>query len=310
LETDEKFFNLYKVKFFNQGVIMKRFNLVLVLSLLFLASCATRRAGWETQTEKVTLSAQEIVNTQNEALKLWEGRVEQSKLEQALARFEQIHQARPDDLSTLIYLTRGYYLLADAHIQETEQKKKTYEKAANFGERAMATNPGFREKVAGGKSVEEGLSALTAKEVPAIYWTAASLGKWAKASGIAAALKYKTRIKAMIERVGQLEPEYFYGAVPRYWGGFFAVAPSFAGGDMKKSRENFDKSLKIAPGYLGTKVLMADVYWTKQGNKAEFKNALNEVLKSRADIIPELTPENTLEQKKAEKLLQQMNDLF
>jgi hypothetical protein len=281
-----------------------------LLGLFLLTSCATREAGWNETQEQVVLTAPELNQLQQSALAAWEARVERPRLEEALLKFEQLHKAQPDNLTTLIYLTRGHYLLADAHITEMELKKETYERAASFGEKAMATNKGFREKVAAGKSVEEGLSSLTAKEVPAIYWTAAALGKWAKASGIAAALKYKTRIKAMIERVGQLDANYFYGAVPRYWGGFYAVAPGFAGGDLKKSHENFQKSLSIAPGYLGTKVLMAEVYWTKKGNKQEFKKILSDVLNTPANIIPELTPENTLEKAKAKNLLNQMNDLF
>lgn len=281
------------------------------LSLMILiGGCASRQAGWDKSTQAVSISAEEYKQLKDDAMKHWKARVNQENLEQSLATFEKIHAAKPADLETLIYLTRGYYFLADSHIDNMDKKKSTYEKAASFGEKAMATNEAFKSSIKSGKSIEESLGTLTASEVPAIYWTAASLGKWAKATGIAAALKYKTRIKAMIERVEKLDPNYFYGATSRYWGGFFAVAPSFAGGDMKKSREQFEKSLKIAPEYQGTKVLMADVYWTKQGDKAQFKRYLEEVLNSKFDTHPELGPENTLEKKKAEKLLSNIDELF
>ncbi len=143
-----------------------------------------------------------------------------------------------------------------------------------------------------------------------MYWTAASWGKWAKSSGITAQLKYKTRIKAMISGVEKLQPDYFFGAVPRYWGSFYAVAPTFAGGDIKKSKVHFDKSLKVAPEYQGTKVLMAELYWTKQGNKKEFKRLLDEVVSSTSEAHPEIGPENMIEKKKAQKLLQNMDELF
>lgn len=289
---------------------MKNILLMTTLVCLFLSSCASRNSGWDNKTQAVSLSEKEMKVTKDEAMKLWAGRVEQSKLEQALVKFERLHAANPSDLETLVYLTRGYYFLADSHLQDVEIKKKNYETAASFGEKAMATNAGFRESVKSGKSVEESMGTLTISEVPAIYWTAASLGKWAKATGIAAALKYKTRIKAMIGTVEKLQPDYFYGAPSRYWGGFYAIAPSFAGGDVVKSKAQFDKSIKIAPEYLGTKVLMADVYFTKVGKKKEFENILKEVLASKFDTHPELGPENTLEKKKAEKLLEKMDDLF
>lgn len=280
-----------------------------LVGLLFVG-CASRQSGWDKKTESVTLSQEELSSLNAEAQGLWSQRADTEKLKAALGVFEKIHAANPSDLQTLTYLTRGYYFLADSHLQDMEQKKSTYEKAAAYGEKAMATNDAFKRKVSDGKTVEESLDTLTVKEVPAIYWTAASLGKWAKASGIAAALKYKTRIKAMIERVEKLQPDYFYGAAPRYWGGFFAVAPSFAGGDMKKSKQSFDKSIALAPEYIGTKVLMAEVYWTKMGDRKAFENMLNDVLKSQHDSHPELGPENQWEKKKAEKLLKNADELF
>jgi Tfp pilus assembly protein PilF len=277
---------------------------------LVLVSCASRDAGWNKKTESVTLTAQEVTSLRQQAMTAWKARVAQASLQESLAHFEKLHAADASNLEYLTYLTRGYYFLADSHLQELEEKKKVYEKAASFGEKAMATNEDFKKSVSSGKSVEESLGTLTVKEVPAIYWTAASLGKWAKASGIAAALKYKTRIKGMIERVEKLQPDYFFAAPARYWGGFFAVAPSFAGGDLNKSKVQFDKSLKLAPEYQGTKVLMAEVYFTKKGDKASFEKTLKEVLSSNYDSHPEIGPENALEKKKAEKLLKNIDELF
>lgn len=277
---------------------------------LLLVGCASRQSGWDKKTETVSLSQQELSKLSTEAKTLWSQRADTEKLKAALGVFEKIHSANPSDLDSLIHLTRGYYFLADSHLQDMDQKKPMYEKAAAYGEKAMATNEAFKNKVSSGKTVEESLDTLTPKEVPAIYWTAASLGKWAKASGIAAALKYKTRIKALIERVEKLQSDYFYGAAQRYWGGFYAVAPSFAGGDMKKSKQSFDRSISIAPEYIGTKVLMAEVYWTKMGDRKQFESILNDVLSSKFDNHSELGPENQWEKKKAEKLLKNADELF
>ncbi len=285
-------------------------NKLVPLLCLFLMACASRNSGWDKKTESVSMLSSEVAGLRKEALELWSGRLEQTKLEEALAKFERLHTVNPSDLETLIYLTRGYYFLADSHIQDVEQKKKKYEKGASFGEKAMAINTNFKDAVKGGKEVDEALTYLTKAEVPAMYWTAANLGKWAKATGIAAALKYKNKLKAMVSRVEELEPDYFFAAPARYWGGFYAVAPSFAGGDMKKSISSFEKSLKFAPEYQGTKVLMAEVYFTKQDKKEEFEKILKEVLASKFDNHPEIGPENALEKKKAEKLLAKMNDLF
>jgi tetratricopeptide (TPR) repeat protein len=289
---------------------MNTSTIVFFLCSLLLFSCASRNSGWDNKTQIVTLTEKELKTLKDESLKNWKGRGDKEVLLKALSNFQSLHAAQPNDLETLVYLTRGYYLLADCHLENIEEKKKYYEVAASFGEKAMALNDKFKESVKSGKTVEESLGLLTKNEVPAIYWTAASLGKWAKFTGIAAALKYKTTIKAMINTVEKLQPDYFYGATSRYWGGFYAIAPSFAGGDMNKSKDQFEKSLKIAPEYLGTKVLMADVYFTKVGKKKEFEQTLKDVIASKFDTHPELGPENSLEKKKAQKLLEKMDDLF
>ena len=285
------------------------FKLVPFLCLL-IVSCAGRNSGWENNTESVSLTSAEISNLNKEAMELWKARVEQGKLEESLAKFKRLHAANPSDLQTLVYLTRGYYFLADSHLQNSDEKKKYYELAASYGEKAMATNASFKEDVKSGKSVEDSLDSLTKTEVPAIYWTAASLGKWSKISGISAQLKYKTRIKAMVSKVEALQPDYFFAAPARYWGAFYALAPSFAGGDIKKSIIHFEKSVKMAPEYQGTKVLMADVYYTKTGDKKKFEQTLKDVISSKFDNHPEIGPENALEKKKAEKLLEKMDELF
>ncbi len=286
-------------------------NKVLLLTMtIFLVGCASRESSWFKKSSKISLSESEQKVLRVEAMNKWSQRYLKENLEESLSKFELIHAANPSDLDALVFLTRGYYLLADAHLDDPNLKKINFEKATSYGELAMATNEAFKQKMLQGKSVEESLSTLGKKEVPAMYWTAASLGKWAKASGIAAQLKYKGRIRGLIEKVEELEPNYFYNAPKRYWGAFYAIAPSFAGGDLNKSKINFDKSLKASPEYLGTSVLMAEVYWSKKGDKKTFEKVLKQVLQSNADKHPDLGPENKLEKIKAEKLLQKIDDIF
>jgi len=192
-----------------------------------------------------------------------------------------------------------------------EEKKRLWEVGVAWGEKAMATNPEFKKRVIdNGEKIEDVLKYLTKNEIESIYWTASNLGKWGKNSGIATVLKYKTRIKNMINRVGELDSNFFHGAFNRYWGAYYAVAPSFAGGDMDKSIENFRKSIKIEPNYLGNYVLVASYWAVKKGDKKLFKDELNKVLKMNPLKLKVVGPENILEQRKAKKLLENMEELF
>lgn len=272
-------------------------KLVLALSFLFNFAYA----------QKKDLSSSEATLMKTEALRLWQKRDDQASLEQALSKFEMIHASQPQDLETLTYLARGYFTLAELHYTKEDQKMKGFEKARQFGEMGLATNPVYKKFAA--EDIETAIENLGEREVGLLYWSAASLGKWAKLNGVMSSLKFKGQILASIKQVEKLKPNFFHGAVPRYWGGFYAIAPSIAGGDMKKSKKYFEAAFAAAPEYLANKTLYAEAYLVKEEDKKEFKKVLNEVLMA-PNGPEEIVPENMLEKKKAERLLGKADELF
>jgi len=286
-------------------------GVILVLNFA-LSGCATKRtAGWEKEQEVSQMNSKVEKELFKSAMVYWDKRDDKASLEKSLEIFEDLVKASPSNYQYLVYLCRGYYLLSDGHIQDMAEKKRLWEKGITWGERALTTNPAFKEKVVkvDGK-IEDALDTLTKDNIEAIYWTAVNLGKWAKNSNIATVLKYKTRIKAMINRVGELDRNFFFGAFDRYWGTYYAVAPGFAGGDMAKSAESYEKSILTEKNYLGTYVLYAEVYATKKGDKKLFKEKLEYVLKADAGKVKAIAPENMIEKRKAKALLAKMKELF
>lgn len=287
-------------------------SLVILPAVFGLGGCATSRtAGWEQKAAVGSMSKEDLKKKKTEALALWKKRLDQAELEKSLKVFEEIANQNPGDIESMTYLCRGYYFLADGHLTDNDKKKATWEIGTAWGERALATNAAFRKKVKDeGKKIEEALDTLTVAEAPAIYWTAVNLGKWARLSGLPTMLGNKNRIRLMIERVEKLQPDYFYGAVPRYWGAYYAVAPSFAGGSLPKSEENFEKSLKMANNYFGTHVLIADTLAPKKGDKDLFKKHLEFVINGKPESLPDIVPEQVVEQRKAKKMLEKMAEYF
>jgi hypothetical protein len=238
-----------------------------------------------------------------EAMELWKKRDDKESLTKAV----QLIEKSPRDLETLTYLTRGYFLLGEMYTKDDDNKLKVFEKAKKFGDEGMSLNEEYKKLK--DKDITKAIDQLTMKEIDVLYWAAASLGKWAKANGIMSSLKYKDQILAMIGKVERLNPDYFYGAVDRYMGGFYAIAPGIAGGDMKKSKKRFKAAMKKAPENLGTKVFYAEVYLTKKDDEKEFTKVLNEVLAS-PNGPEEIVPENIMEKRKAQELLKHKKDLF
>ena len=287
-------------------------NLILLSSLfLLLTSCATSRiSGWNKIFGGKSLSKVELEKEMQVAKSYWDKRDDKEQLLKALSSFENIANAN-NSYDAMTFLSRGYYLLADGHLENMDEKKKNWEIGITWGEKAMATNPEFKKRVIdNGEKIEDVLKYLDKGQIEAIYWTAVNLGKWGKNSGIATVLKYKTQIKNMINRVGELDKNFFYGAYDRYWGAYYAVAPGFAGGDMEKSLQSFNSAIKTEKNYLGNYVLLADYWARKKGDKDMFVNNLNKVLKMNPNSVKAIAPENKIEQRKAKKLLDQVNEIF
>ncbi|MCC6811057.1 MAG: hypothetical protein IT381_26745 [Deltaproteobacteria bacterium] len=292
---------------------MKRFPIVLCL---LAAACAGRTAAWESDkqpTSQATVSADEATQLDAKAEALFAERLDLGKAEAAVVAYADA-AAKAPTADRLAKLSRAYYFVADGHYGIAGRKDdmlKSYEKGLEAGEQGLILAcPEFAKMMKDGKKIEEAVKAINEAAVPSVYWYATNLGRWARAEGMTKILFWKDKIKAMMSRLVEINENYFYAAPLRYFGAMYAVAPAFAGGDLKKSEESFNKSLSLAPNYLSTKVLMAEALMTKKQDRASFEKLLKEVLAADSNVLPDVVPENTVEKKKAEALLAKIDDLF
>jgi hypothetical protein len=249
----------------------------------------------------------------------WAERGDLAKLKIAIGKWDEAVKVKSDDHESYAKLARGQYLLADGHLAfdaesspaQMEEFLKAHELGQAYAEQGLrALSPDYQKRVDGGIPIEDAVQALGREAVPLMYWYDVNLGKWAKAKGIDVTLKYKDVIFKIMTRVYDLDPDYFFAAPDRYFGGYYAVAPSFAGGSVTKSKEYFDKSLKKAPDYLATHVLVAELLAPKLDDRALFDREIEFVLSADPNKIPEVGPEALIEKKKAEKLKAKADDLF
>ena len=243
---------------------------------------------------------------------LWSERGDPEKLDQTLELYEQAHQADPQNKHVLGRLVRGWYFMGDAHKDDKKAKMAAWDKAVAFGDICLSLNENYKGTLEQSNNKGEAIKSISSKEfVPCIYWYASSLGKWAKLNGILQSLKHKPTFVGFMQQVESLQPDYFYGAPHRYWGAYYAVLPGFAGRDLNKSKEEFDKSLAIAPEYLGTYLLLADNWARNSQNVEAFDQAVQYVLASDVSALPEaLLPENQAELKKAAVLWENRSSIF
>lgn len=281
----------------------------LLLFFIFLSGCASRTAGWEKSHEKIKFSPRKLKHLRSQALSHWNKRHIKKQLELALKEYELLSRATEKNRNYFLRLARGYYFMAQAHAPIIDDQKRYWDMAAGFAEKALAKNKLLAQQLDKGEDIDDHLDKLNKSDLAAMYWNAINLSFWSKNSGLATTLKYKKRIEVMMEKVEKKAPHYFYGAVYRYWGRFYAYAASYSGGSLEKSKDYYMKAIKVAPDYLLSKVLYAQNNLIQAGDEEEFKKILNEVIKAKIKRRS-LFPENFIAKLKAKKLLETMESLF
>lgn len=295
---------------------MKRVLILAALSAVIAACGAGRKSHWEGPKTGAGAAAAEspdaLVASGDTA---FANRGDKAQLEAAIAAWEKAATMKPEDWKTQAKLSRAYYFLADSHLRKagegSDEQLKTYEMGTAAGERAMAaSSPKFKESVTGGGTVEEGVKHVPAEGIECLYWYATNLGRWSHYKGLGAKLGNKDKIKAAMTRVMEIDEKFFHAAPHRYFGAFYAIAPSFAGGDMDKSEKEFKKALEMAPNYVGTKVLYAAEYAKKKKDRALFDKLVADVLATPDDVIADLVPETKNDKDKAAELKANADKLF
>lgn len=294
---------------------------LLALTACVASGCASRTASWDRNTRDAQAQMQtgQVIDGSADELKAqaeaaWENRLERASVEKAIMLWQHALVATPADADILARLSRAYYYLADGFLRlegDDDAILKTHEAGVSAGEEAMvALSPEFAAKVKAEEPVEEAIQSIGPQGQAALYWYAANLGRFALRKGFTTTLYYKDRIYAVMQRVMAIDETFLDGAPHRYFGAFYAKAPSFAGGDIDKSKVHFEKALELGPNYFGNRVLYAEYYARKTEDRALFESLLNAVKEADPAVVAQWLPENTLEQGKASQLLSQADDLF
>lgn len=292
-------------------------TLILVAVSMALSACSGRKAVWEgdpTPPASDGTAAPVSAEATSAADAKWAERTDAANIRAAIAEWEKIAAADPGNAEVLVSLTRAHYFLADGYLRAEKDEKeylKTMDKGVKWGEKAMvAASPEFQKAMADGKKFPDAVKLVGKEGVPAMYWYASSLGKWAKKKGFAVLLGQKDNVKATMDRCLELDPTFYHGGPHRYFGAYYAIAPAFAGGDLEKSKVHFKKSLEIAPDFVGTKVLWAAELAVKTQDEETFDALIAEIEASKEDAIPEVMPELRIEKQKAAELKANRSDLF
>lgn len=286
-----------------------------------LAACASagRTAAWEKQQANaagaVATSTSVVSGLMDQAQGHWDKRDDKAELLLAIGVWEKAVAEDAKNADALVALSRAYYFLADGFmaVEGAPQQEEfvAYQKGVDFGERALLVlDPNFEAQMRAEAKFEDAITSIGKDAIPGAYWYAVNLGRFASKQGLSQRLFYKDKLKATMARILELDPNFFYGAADRYFGAFYSILPSIAGKDLTKSAEHFAKSLELAPGYLGTKVVQAQFLSVELDDEEMYRSLLQSVIDGDADQVPEVGPENRAAQRTAKKMMANIEEIF
>lgn len=293
-----------------------------IATMIVVSACgsAGREALWEKDQaagkQQTATSTAVSASLASEADGHWAKRDDKAELQKAIDVWKKVVEADPKNADAMVRLSRAHYFLADGFLSidpevEEEQELAVYTEGVNYGERALALlEPEFEKTMRADGEFEEAIAKIGDKGVPAAYWYAVNLGRFATKKGLSVRLYYKDKLKATMQRILEVDPKFYYGAADRYFGAYYSVLPSIAGKDVDKSRTHFEKSLELAPEYLPTKVVKAQFLAVELDDEEMYKNLLNEVMSGEDTDNPDIAPENRAAKRQAKKMLDEIDEKF
>jgi len=223
-------------------------------------------------------------------------------------------EAVPDNKRLLINAAQSYASFASAFIQDEDKAYAAvlYARAKEYGLRALMqiglTNPVSKPFDA----FEADLDNLSDKDAPYVFWAASCWGNWISLSqGSIEALAELPRVELLMKKVLELDEKFYYGGAHIFMGILNGSKPKMAGGNLDLAGEHFLRAIELGRGeFLMTYVYYAEYYAKKAFDKDLYVSTLESVLKTPADIIPDLTLLNTVAQIKAQAMLDEADDYF
>lgn len=212
----------------------------------------------------------------------------EDRLRDAIELYREVLEADPDNRHALNRLSLGYFTLAEAYLDESEEKKSAYTKGYEYGLRSLKSNEEFAEFYE-----EVGFKALkdipeSVDDVEAVFWTGANLGRLGEVKGILDSLGDLPALIALNRRVVELDESYLGGAAHRTLG---SIAGELLGRwpvtimqinkydlSWEKAKKHFERAIELAPDCLENYFSYAKYYALKRGKKEMARELLEDVL--------------------------------
>ena len=221
----------------------------------------------------------------------------------------------PDNIDLLLYAAQGFYGYSYGFIEteDTARASMFYRRCYNYARQAYSLRGFYSDP---GTAMPDDLQAAVASadkdDVPAIFWTATCLGKWAdmnrdNIAGIAGL----GNVAILMQRVIELDDSYYHGAAHMFFGVYYGGLSPMFGGDFALAEQHFQRAAEINDEkLLLVDLLHAEYLDRQQLDQAAFHQRLTGILEAPDDLYPQMALINAISKYKAALLLEYEDDWF
>jgi tetratricopeptide (TPR) repeat protein len=219
-------------------------------------------------------------------------------------------KSAPND-KLLLKAAESYSGYAFCFVEDVNKPRASalYLKAMEYALRVLRKNRQFDEQA---PDLKDALEKCGKQDVPALYWAASSWLAWIGLNlNKPEAMMDLPKVEAMLQRVIELDEEFYYGTSHMMLGSFYASQPKNMGGNPEKANKHFQRAFEFSGSKLLIVHLMyAKFYAVQIQDKALFVKTLNEIVATPVNSFPERNLANEVAKRKAKDLLEKADTLF
>ena len=213
---------------------------------------------------------------------LWSEREDLGKASEGIAAYEELLAGNPEDYKVLLRLSRLHYWVGQI-LEGTDKGDALahYGKGVEYGKKASEIAP---ERPGG------------------FFFEAANLARRNNLKGTFSNLWGVSRVRKLNEKTASIDPGYFYGGTDRFFCAYYTKLPGLLGGSTTKAIDFGRRAVEAYPNYAGNRFFLAEAY-VKDGKNDLARIELEAALSLPDDAFPDVVPEQRMEKKRAEALL-------
>ena len=145
------------------------------------------------------------------------------------------------------------------------------------------------------------------QSISALYLLGLNMGEYIFSKPVRERMEHKNMLEILFLKIYSIDASYDFGGPLRLLGIYYSRIP---GMDITQSKLYFNKAIKLFPSCFIHRTSKAEYYNIKLGQRENFTIELNKIIRQDPTTIPDIMPENLMEQERAQYFIDNKSNYF